>query len=337
MRYPGPPVLVREQEPQAAAPQGSWPQRRQRRPNLWLRLTSFGWNQPQRTLEQRERVRRSRLTSWIILGLLVMELAIMPAGLFDPPTLIAAGAAFVGTLIAAALNRFGFVIGAGILLVVLVWGAILGAIISAPNGNLDTIYLPGYDLFAITVVLGASILPRIAAFPIALLNVTTIILDFSFQPKVGDLTRWLALEGPAPLVARPIALQIIIAVVAYLWVRGTDDAIRRADRAEEIAALEHSIAEQKRQLDLGIEQLLQTHVRAANGDFTARAPLRQENVLWQIASSLNNLLARMQRAAQADHQLARTEEELRRLAAPLGDPQAGSEPLRPAPNRTPPD
>jgi hypothetical protein len=186
----------------------------------------------------------------------------------------------------------------------------------------------------VAVIVGASILPRIAAFIIAVCNIGLIAVDFSLQPKVGDLMHWMSIEGPLPLIARPIALQIIIAVVAYLWVRGTDDAIRRADRAEELAALEHQMAEQKHQLDIGIQQLLQTHVRAANGDFTARAPLRQENVLWQIASSLNNLLARMQRTAQAEHHLARTEDELRRLAAAIDDAQAGRQPLWPAPTGT---
>ncbi|MBV9710228.1 MAG: hypothetical protein JO011_04840, partial [Ktedonobacteraceae bacterium] len=33
-------------------------------PNWWLRKTSFGWDKPQETIEQREMVRRSRLTSW---------------------------------------------------------------------------------------------------------------------------------------------------------------------------------------------------------------------------------------------------------------------------------
>jgi hypothetical protein len=136
------------------------------------------------------------------------------------------------------------------------------------------------------------------------------------------------------LLSRPIALQIIIAVVAFLWVRGTDQAIRRADRAEEIAALEHTLADQKRQLDIGIQQILQTHVRAANGDYTARAPLGQDNILWQIASSLNNLLSRLQRSGQAEHQLRRTDEEIRRLASAIDDAQAGRKPIWPAPTGT---
>ena len=304
-----------------------------RRVNWWLRLTSSGWDGPQATIEERERVRRSRLASWIILGLLIVALVLVPAALTDMPTLEALVAVIVGILLAAIFNRTGHVTIAGSMLVALVIGADLGAVLSAKPG-LDTIYLPAYDLLAIAVLIGVSILPRGAAFLIAAVNIAAIVADFTLQTKVGDLAHQLQQEGALSLLARPIALQIIVAAVAYLWVRGTEDAIHRADRAEEIAAMEHAIVEQKRQLDYGIQLILDTHVRAANGDFTARAPLTQDNVLWQIAASLNNLLARLQRSGNAEHQLRRTDEEVRRLATAIRDAQQGRTPIWPAPTGT---
>ncbi|HKS70187.1 MAG TPA: hypothetical protein VJQ45_07190 [Ktedonobacterales bacterium] len=304
-----------------------------RRANWWLRLTSSGWDGPQATIEERERVRRSRLASWIILGLLIVALVLVPAALTDMPTLEALIAVIVGILLAAIFNRTGHVTISGSLLVALVIGADFGALLSAKPG-LDTIYLPAYDLLAIAVLIGVSVLPRGAAFLIAAVNIAAIVADFTLQTKVGDLAHQLQQEGALSLLARPIALQIIVAAVAYLWVRGTEDAIRRADRAEEIAAMEHAIVEQKRQLDYGIQLILDTHVRAANGDFTARAPLTQENVLWQIAASLNNLLARLQRSGAAEHQLRRTDEEIRRLATAIRDAQQGRTPIWPAPTGT---
>src|SRR5260370_36787027 len=131
-----------------------------------------------------------------------------------------------------------------------------------------------------------------------------------------------------------MALELVPALGGYLWVRGPGAAVRRAERAEEIDALEHMIAEQKRQLDIGVQQILQTHIRAANGDFGARAPLGQDNALWQISSSLNNLLARLQRAGNAEYRLQRTEEELQRLAAALQDAQSCRRPILPAPSGT---
>lgn len=314
------------------------------RANWWLRLTSSGWDKLQVTIEQRELVRRSQLTSWIILGLTVMLVVLVPTGFQDPATLAAVGVAFAGTLIAAVLNRFGWVTVAGSLLVLLVIGGVMGALAGASDaaihagaGTLTMIYIPAYDLLAIAVVLGASILPRGAAFIVAAVNIALIITDFNLQPKAGELLLWLQLEGPAGLIARPIGLQIIVATVAFLWVRGTDQAIRRADRAEEVAAIEHQLAEQKRQLDVGIRQILETHVRVANGDFSARAPLTQDNVLFQIAASLNNLLNRLGRAAQSEHFYQRTVAEIGRLRDSLLAARSGRPALWPAPSGTPVD
>jgi hypothetical protein len=305
----------------------------EQRPNWWLRLTSSGWDQPLRTAEDRERMRRSRLMSWIILGIFVVLLVLTPGGLSAPATLLALGSVAAGLVVITILNRIGQVVTAGFLLVLLLNAAILYAVAGVKEG-LSLIYLPAFDLFVITVVVAASVLPRTATFVVAALNVGLIIADFVLQPHAQDIDQAAQQFGAVGLLDRPVALQVIIAVVAFLWVRGTEQAIRRADRAEEIAALEHTLADQKRQLDMGIQQILQTHVRAANGDYTARAPLGQDNILWQIASSLNNLLSRLQRSGQAEHQLRRTDEEIRRLAAAIDDAQAGRKPIWPAPTGT---
>ncbi len=312
------------------------------RTNWWLRLTTSGYNSPPRSIEEREHNRRSRLASYVILGLLIVSLLLVPLALGDPagslPPL--AGAA-LGVIIAAIFNRFGNVTAAGILLILIIDVAIIASLFGQ-TGGLTVDSLPAFDLLVISVVVGASLLSGAASFVVAALNVALIGLTFFFLPHAPDLTKELTdpsvLGGGTlaivALLSRPIALQIIIAVVAFLWVRGADQAIRRADRAEEIASLEHTLADQKRQLDIGIQQILQTHVRAANGDYTARAPLGQDNILWQIASSLNNLLSRLQRSGQAEHQLRRTDEEIRRLAAAIDDAQAGRKPIWPAPTGT---
>jgi hypothetical protein len=78
-------------------------------------------------------------------------------------------------------------------------------------------------------------------------------------------------------------------------------------------------------------------VRVANGDFNARAPLNPDNVLFQIASSLNTLLNRLGRASQAEHVLQRTIAEVGRLRDSLLAARAGRQPLWPAPSGTPVD
>jgi hypothetical protein len=85
----------------------------------------------------------------------------------------------------------------------------------------------------------------------------------------------------------------------------------------EIVTLEQSIAMQKLELEVGIQQLLQTHIQAANGDFTVRAPLAQDHVLWQIAYSLNNLLSRIQRLSQTESDLMHARSETSRVVGGL--------------------
>jgi hypothetical protein len=301
-------------------------------PNWWLRAVSSGWQKPARTRAERELLRRSRLAGWVILGILVVTVLLIPGGLSAPATLTAIVIVDVGLAISVILNRRGLVTAAGSVLSLLISGAILYAV--ASTGNLSLIYLPAYDLFVLSVVVAASVISGGAAFGFAALNVSLIVLDFFVQAHAEDVKASIAQYGVAALIDRPIALQIIVAVVAFLWVRGSDEAIRRADRAEELAALEHAVAEQRRQLEVGAQQLLETHVRVANGDFAARAPVVQDNMLWQVAASLNNLLARLQKSAQADHQLRRTEDELRRLAGAIDDAQAGRRPIWPAPTGT---
>ena len=85
----------------------------------------------------------------------------------------------------------------------------------------------------------------------------------------------------------------------------------------EIVTLEQSIAKQKLELEAGIQQLLQTHIQAANGDFNVRAPLTQDHVLWQIAYSLNNLLSRIQRLSQTESDLMHVRTETSRVVGGL--------------------
>ena len=123
------------------------------------------------------------------------------------------------------------------------------------------------------------------------------------------------------VIAQPIALQLIVAIVTYLWVRSAQRAIARADRAEEIAELQRREAERSHQLETGIQQLLQTQVRAANGDLMARANLSQDNMLWQVGVSLNTLLTRLQKAgrqaSRAEYENQQLREEVARLAEAL--------------------
>jgi hypothetical protein len=304
-----------------------------KRPNIWLRLTSNAWSAPQETVADHERARRNTLASWIILGLLAMVLILIPAGLADPTTLVALVAAAVGLVVAALLNRFGQTTIAGVLLIVLILGAILGAITGSPGG-LPLVDLPAYDLMVIAIVVAASILSSGSAFIVAGVNIILIVLDFNLQTYSTDLQRQLAQIGVLGLLARPVALQVIIATVAYLWVRGLQDQVRRADRAEEIAHLESLVADQKRALEYGVDQLSQAFVRSANGDYNVRVNIPQHNPLWGVGAQMNTFVQRLGAANQANFELERARQEAYRLAVAIEDWRAGRAPIWPAPSGT---
>jgi hypothetical protein len=301
---------------------------------VWHSLTAPSDPGPGATFEERERVRRGRLLSTIALGFLLVILIGLPIGLSDPGTLISILGAFVATIIILFMNRVGWVAVAGTLFVLIAEGQFMFTILSAPGGRLDVVYIPLYSLLAFGLLIAVSVLPPFMVFVVAVVNTAFVIADVNLQPATQAMQAILDSPDRYTIIAQPVGLYLITSIVAYLWVRSTLGALRRADRAEEIASLEHTLADQKRQLDIGIQQILQTHVRAANGDYTARAPLGQDNILWQIASSLNNLLSRLQRSGQAEHQLRRTEEEIRRLAASIDDAQSGRKAIWPAPTGT---
>lgn len=309
--------------------------------NWWLRLTSYGWDKPAKTLQERELIRRSQLASWVILTLLIVDAILVPVGLSDVSTLIAVLVGGAGFLFAAFLNRRGQVNVAGGFLIVLICAAILGAIVGQSQGLLLDL-MPTYDLFVMAVLVAASILPPRSAFVVAAITSALICLDFFLQPHAGDLTADLktypsVVEGTITLLARPIALQILVATIAFLWVRGTERAIARADRAEEVAALEHALAEKKLQLEAGVQEIEKVLVRVANGQYTTRVPSIQEEQLWRIGLALNNLLNRLQRAAQSEHEYQRTVTEIQRLVLSIEAARKGSPPMWPPRSGTPVD
>ena len=65
-------------------PRPAFSMRPAQRPNIWLRLTSPSADRPPRSVEERERLRRARLASYIILSILVVVVLLIPLGLGDP-------------------------------------------------------------------------------------------------------------------------------------------------------------------------------------------------------------------------------------------------------------
>ena len=281
------------------------------------------------------------MLSWLLLGLFVANLLLIPLGVGDIGTLIAVLVIFGALILSAVLNRRGLVTTAAIIPVVVICLAIFFSLLTEANG-LDLDAIPAYDLLVISVIIAAAVLEPVAGFIVAVINIALICADYFIQPHAIDLTVDIASYSPPTvgvitLLARPIALEIIIAVIAFLWARGMSRAQVRADTAEEIARLQQQIVEQKEALDVGIKAMLEVHTRAANGDFNARVPdipqLRQ-SALWAVAISLNTFMNRVQRSAVAEQEVRFLHQELSRLNEAIRDVLTGRRPVGPTPLNT---
>ena len=301
----------------------SWPEQDVHHPpqrNLlewWYRLAA-----PQEPVNatpfDRERVRAGRLSSIILFIMFCFGLSQLPSALISTNHffiffLITAMAIDVGAFV---LNRQGQVQAAGIIMVIVVEVTFMLVVLTTPNG-LTSRSLTTFHLIVLTELMAVSLLPPRSVFVMMFCNLLFTWAAITFMRHTPDLNLATSSLYYSAL-ASPFALQIIAAIVTYLWAQSARDAIARA---EQVAALEHTLAErdrvaaeQKVQLEQGIQQILQTQIQAANGNFAARAPLARENVLWQVAYALNNLLARLQSATQSENDLQRANMEVGRLA-----------------------
>lgn len=247
---------------------------------------------------------RSRLASILILMTLIVSVAFIPAALTSdglhvlPPVI----GMFVVGCFALPLNKRGKVTIVGILIVGGLDFALAYSLIFYPHFTLTQNAVPIYDMFVLSDIIAISLLPINSIFYVSFYHSVFMLIDIVVQPKTADL-QLLVDQTTYSFMVRPLAIQIVVALVTFLWVRNTMKALERANKAELIAQLEHTIALERKDLDEGIQQILNTLVEAANGDLNARAPLAQQHVLWQVGVGLNTLLARLQRANQNEREL----------------------------------
>lgn len=292
------------------------------------------------TFAASERFRRGRLLSVLLLGFFVIEGgAVWQYVLVDSdhPAMIGLVLfALATTLIAGALNRLGHVTPAALLLT-LVAQVLPLAGIHATATHLDLLELDVFYLLVGSELVAASVLAPWTVFPVACVNSLLIAASIALTPHAPALQQLLASNDAQQVFAGPIVMQLIVAMVAYVWARSVLSALRRADGAETIAELERREVARTHELEEGVRELLAVHVHLANGNFTVRAPAVRNAMLWQIGNSLNNLIGRFARLAHAEFTLQRTAEEAARLADAVRAQRGGQQPLWPAPSGTPLD
>src|SRR5262249_14020718 len=174
----------------------------------------------------RERVRRERLAALILLGLLVILARLLPEVTLAASVRPSIALVAVCCLLAIPLHGLGHVSVTGILLLVMLDLAIAGALLTAQDG-LDPLYLPGFYLLVTSELIAVSLLPPASVFLVALAHSVFIALDVRLQIHTMMWDQMITTPGIFySLIAGPIALQVIVAFVAYLWVRRAHTALR---------------------------------------------------------------------------------------------------------------
>jgi hypothetical protein len=290
---------------------------------------------------ERERARRGRLAGVLLLAFTLIELgALFQFVVVDddhPMMKLVLVVTLALTIVVAALNRFGRVTAAGLLLVALANLPLASIPATAIGGKFDVVDLGALYLAAGSVLVAASVLEPWSVFVVAAINCALMSLIIVGMPHSEAFDQLLASNNAQQAFAGPLLMQVVVALVAYFWARSVFNALKRADRAEEIAALERREVERTHELEQGVRELLDVHVQLANGDFQVRAQPIRNPLLWQIGSSLNTLIARFARLAQMEFLLRRTDQEARRLAESIRIARAGRQPTWPAPSGTPLD
>jgi hypothetical protein len=271
----------------------------------WYRIASPPEPASLTNFKENERFRRGRTGSLIILALYLLLLVSLPSGFYGTNPFLASiiVAVLIALTAAMVLNRMKKVNLAGAIVVLAFIAYPTINLVTTPGG-LNMMALPLYGLLVLPLLCTVSFLPAWWVFPVAASNCLFTLLSLAYLPKTAELSAILDLAFVG--IVTPIILsQMIVSIVAYFWVNGATKALIRAGRAEEIAKLEHDLArqaeaaaQQKQQLEASIQKIVHIHTRVANGDFEARVPLTQDNMLWQVSGSLNNLLGRMQRMRQ---------------------------------------
>jgi hypothetical protein len=262
-------------------------------------------------LAARERLRKAELTSYSILAVFLFLLILVSDTFTQLSARFAVIAMAVGLCIAAIFNRAGWTRTAAYFVPLLLMALIMVAVLAA--GPLSMPWLPTYDLFAIPIFLSSITLNSRAPWILAPIAIAFILLDFQYQPhsiinipSVSNFDHIAFTEqtvGWWGMVNRHVALVFFAAFFSWLGARSVEQAIARADRAEEVAKIEEAYAqaesERKEQLNSFIQELVDAFVAQANG--TERyLHLPPTHPMAATVQFLNQRLKRLREGSQDD-------------------------------------
>lgn len=275
----------------------------------WYTLTAPPPKAGSGSFVEREADRKARSLSSVAAFFLCVLLLFLPACFFMGTIIIFADTlAMIGTIIGLMVNRLGSSRAAGVIIVLGAEIALGTAILL--KGPFQPADIQLYDLYALIILLVASLLPPRALFLFAAAHSAFICIELYIHPDTPALAQNLQPQAQLlPAIVRSVGLQLLGSTVAYIWVRSASRAIERANRIEMVAMLEHTIAEEralgerdKQELEESIQQLIQAQMAATKGQITSQLPYPPAKVLWPLVGTMNLLWTRLQRSQQIERE-----------------------------------
>ena len=235
-----------------------------KRPNWWLRFASYRAEAASQVdfipFAELDRIRRSQLTAWVLLGLFLGLIGYAPVIVSDIYSAIALCTLEVAIIIALLFNRSGRVTTAGIIVVVTLMVVTLVGPVGwgLGKGGLLTDLLPDFDYLAGAALLAATTLPPRWVFIVIPINIVLMLLCWNLLPHAPDLlldqtTYPSQFIAAGTLIGRPIGWNIILGLIVYFVVRGYNQASIRMytamsiaeDRTDLAAAMQRTAQEQE--------------------------------------------------------------------------------------------
>jgi hypothetical protein len=271
---------------------------------FWYALTALPEVPADSSFAQREAVRRSRLSSSVLLFLLIACMSLVPVSYLARamyPWYMWLCLELAGVcIVALVLLRHGYTNTAGILVCVASYLTITTSLVTTMP--FDETTLQGYDMYILLLLLCVWLLPPRWVFLFYLLSAAAIIGTLFYMPLSPVLQTDMHTRMFLILI-RPLGILFSCGGVAYIAALSLNNAVRRANRAETVAVIEHGQLQIRSDLRTEVQNLVTTQVHVLNGNLDARVPLTNVRILFQVARSLNLLLVRLQRAVNAERQL----------------------------------
>lgn len=279
----------------------------------WFWLAAPAEVPPDAELYDREIVRRGKIGS-IALLISFIDTLIPLILSFSFPNIALRFFVIISTLlclIAFLLNRTRRIALAGLLCVIGTEIGLFVAVLGNPVGlTFSSVQI--FFLFVQSELYAATLLPAFCIFIVAAFNIVSFNVIYNVMPHTQELARLIAIEGPLQVV-RASSVQLVVAIIVFLWVKSAHDALKRADRSDSVAAIERNFASkdraEKEKMKRDIEEVVQV-IAGTDQKPQSELPVDSQKPFWQIYVALNTM---RKRHARDNAEVMQRNEELRQM------------------------